>query len=138
MQSNHHIGGCDSPRSGHGEPTGRGPAAGDTDALVELLGDEYAQEILTALSTEPLAAATLADRLDMSRATVYRRLNRLRDHGLVAADTAISPDGNNYAVFEAVVRRITVDLSGGAPTISVERRENRNDRAPLKTAASAD
>jgi DNA-binding transcriptional ArsR family regulator len=110
----------------------------DSDALVELLGDEYTRDILTALSAEPASAAALVDRLEMSRATVYRRLDRLREHGLVVTDTAVSTDGNNYDVFAAALSSLTVELSGGVPTVSVVREDDTDDHSPPTAHASAD
>lgn len=122
----------------------RDPEPDGSDALVELLGDEYTLDILRTLSAEPLSAAALVDRLEMSRATVYRRLDRLQEHGLVAADTAVSANGNQYEVFEAALRRLTVDLSDGVPRVSVgfgdeaDADPDADDRVSQTATASAD
>jgi predicted transcriptional regulator len=54
------------------------------EGVVELLGDDYACRLVVALSEEPMPAVELAEECEMSRPTVYRRLNRLADHGLVS------------------------------------------------------
>lgn len=65
------------------------------DAVLELLGDEYACEIMRALSTGPMAARDLLEQCDMSRPTVYRRLDRLAAAGVVDSRTASDGDGTD-------------------------------------------
>ena len=54
----------------------------DPTATLTLLSDEHAREILEVLGDKPLPAREIFERLDMSRATVYRRLERLESAGL--------------------------------------------------------
>lgn len=75
-------------------------AAGDTssvqcDALLGLLGDEYACDIIRALSTGPMTGRGLLDQFDMSRPTVYRRLDELTSAGLVTSELVIDRAGNH-------------------------------------------
>lgn len=107
------------------------------DDLLELLGDEYTRTLLEELSAEPASASDLVDRVEMSRATVYRRLNRLQEHGLVAADLAVEPSGNHHKVFKPTLERVTVDLDDGVPTVHVEVRDDDSDFG-WPTPASAD
>jgi DNA-binding Lrp family transcriptional regulator len=53
----------------------------ETDRL-ELFGEKYAVEILTATS-EPKTAMELSDQLDIPIATCYRRINQLQEHNLL-------------------------------------------------------
>jgi DNA-binding transcriptional ArsR family regulator len=95
----------------------------ELETVVELLDDEYAREILAATSAEPLSAEELAERCDASPPTVYRRLDRLREHDLVTAQQQLDPDGHHYDVFGAQLARVTVDLEDGEYRIDIERRE---------------
>lgn len=108
--------------------------------LLELLGDEYARAILEELSARPTGAGDLVDRVEMSRATVYRRLDRLEEHGLVVADVAIDPDGNHHKVFEPTLECVTVDLDDGNPVVDVELRDDDQgaDDAWSRVPASVD
>lgn len=92
----------------HGRPEAwAGPGYDDQDATVDseetlsMLGDEHARRILTIINTDPLPAREIADRLDLSRATVYRRLNRLESAGVVQATMAYHPDGHHRRRFQA-------------------------------------
>jgi DNA-binding transcriptional ArsR family regulator len=71
--------------------------------LLELLGDEYACAILRALEDGPKAARDLLERTDMSRPTVYRRLDRLTDAGIVDSRMALARDGHHRQEFHLVV-----------------------------------
>lgn len=106
----------------------RGRSGGTTgDATVAdvagLLDDEYARDILAATSEEPLSADELADRIDASPPTVYRRLDRLRELDLVVAERQLDPDGHHYEVFSAQLARVEVELDDGEYAVSIERRE---------------
>lgn len=83
----------------------------DVDAVFDLLSDPYATEILSILGDGPTTAIELADRCNGSRVTVYRRLNRLEDAGLVSCDTRIRRDGNHCGVYRLAVRELTVTLT---------------------------
>jgi len=85
------------------------------DELLSLLGDEYACDILRALADEPRPARALIEECGMSRPTVYRRLDRLTDAGLVEARTAIARDGHHRKEFSLVVDEI--ELRVGADGI---------------------
>jgi predicted transcriptional regulator len=87
------------------------PSPPSSDALLSVLGDEYACRILRALSREPLRASTLAERCEMSRPTVYRRLDRLESVGLVAARRRVGSDGRERKRFR--LRADTVEVSLG-------------------------
>jgi DNA-binding transcriptional ArsR family regulator len=71
----------------------------DCEELLSLLGDEHAREIVSLVAEEPLAAREIVDHLDVSRATVYRRLNRLTDAGLVEVSLSVHPDGHHRKRF---------------------------------------
>jgi len=71
----------------------------DIEALLELLSDAYACRILCALDDDPLSADALVDRCEMSRPTVYRRLDRLTEVGLVEAQQSVSPTGTHRREF---------------------------------------
>lgn len=91
------------------------PAIDPTDTLA-LLSDEYARDILEVLGDEPLPAREIYNRLDVSRATVYRRLERLESAGLVASSTAIHPDGHHREQFSLALDRIHVQFGHDGPT----------------------
>lgn len=72
----------------------------DADELLSLLGDEYTRAVLEAIAETPLSGGDIVERTGFSKATVYRRLDRLEDAGLVTAETVFDPDGHHRERFE--------------------------------------
>jgi len=105
-----------------GRATEQGASDGveTTEELLELLDANYTQAILEAIRTEPKPAGALAEECDASRPTVYRRLNSLRDAGLVETGMAYDADGHHRTVFEATLESVTVDVDDEGLTVTVE------------------
>lgn len=95
--------------------------------VVSLLDDECARAILVATSTDALSATDLDDRLDASLSTVYRRLERLDDAGLVVEETRPRTDGHHDTVYSADLDEFTVSLADGE--LDCELRRRRDDVA---------
>jgi len=115
------------------------PATGaEGTEILDLLGDEYTSRILEALSVEPRPARELVSVCDMSRPTVYRRLDRLEDHDLVSTDTTIDEDGHHRKVFATTFERVTVELADDAPTVHLVVREGREEKGASSVPVSAD
>lgn len=94
------------------------PQGADDETMLSLMSDDYARDILDALGEQPLCARELVDRMDASRPTVYRRLQRLEDAGVVEGVMTVHPEGHHRKQF-----RITVDhmhLTFGSDGVSVE------------------
>jgi predicted transcriptional regulator len=84
-----------------------------TEELLDLLGDEYTRRVYEAVSERPRGGRAVADSADVSRATAYRRLNDLRDAGLVTSEICIDDDGHHRERFAATARHLSVSLDGG-------------------------
>lgn len=84
---------------------------------LELLSDDCASRILSIVVTEPAPAREIAQRLDVSRATVYRRLDRLEEAGLVDATLSYDPGGHHRRVYRATVDQLTVTISDDGVTV---------------------
>lgn len=83
----------------------------DSAEVLSLLSNEFARQILTAISTRSLPAREIADRLDISRATVYRRLNRLEEAGLVESTMSYHAEGHHRKQFQATLDRVEVAVT---------------------------
>ncbi|MFB6194226.1 MAG: ArsR/SmtB family transcription factor [Halobaculum sp.] len=88
---------------------------------LDLLSDDCATRILSMVADESAPARQISRRLDVSRATVYRRLDRLEEAGLVASSVTYDPDGHHRRVYRAAVAEVTVAIDGdGVAVESVE------------------
>lgn len=96
--------------------------------VFDVFGDELARRILVLTSEQPLSADELADCLDASAPTVYRRLNGLVEYGLVAESRRIDEDGNHYKTFATTLKRVSFEITEGGYTIDLEMRRSLADQ----------
>jgi response regulator of citrate/malate metabolism len=87
------------------------PESIDVERFLEVITGKYVRDILTALVDRPTAAATLAEELDASRPTVYRRLNSLNSAGLIKSAVAPDPDGDYRKRFHVLVDSTNLTFS---------------------------
>ena len=90
------------------------------DEVFALLDDEYARAILSATSYEPMTAPELSDQCDMSKSTVYRRLDKLEECSLVKAQHVLDPDGHHTKQYEAQLDELVVSLEEGQFDVSLQ------------------
>ncbi|WP_435095951.1 helix-turn-helix domain-containing protein [Halarchaeum sp. P4] len=98
------------------------------DELLDTLGDSRSRAVLAAVNDEPRSAKEVADALDVSLPTVYRRLDDLEACDLVAAQTAVAPDGNHYKRYSSTFEELSVRLEDDAYEVDVRRDEDLADR----------
>lgn len=82
----------------------------DAETLIELLSDEYARQFLSAIRHEAKPARTIAEDCGASRPTVYRRLNRLQEAGLVTEQMECEENGHHRRTFSATVENVEIIL----------------------------
>lgn len=108
-----------------------GPAPDADESTLEDIGalfeDEYARAILRHTSAEPLAARELMDRCAASKATVYRRLNRLQEYDLLESRLEHDPDGHHHRVFAAALDEVTITVADGNFELSLVRSSDSKD-----------
>jgi DNA-binding transcriptional ArsR family regulator len=92
----------------------------DATELLSVVGDEHTRAVLRAVCDEALPAREITDRVDASRATVYRRLNRLEEAGLVETSTTYDVDGHHRTQFRLAVDSLRFEFDDGV-TVDAER-----------------
>ena len=101
----------------------------EIEAVAGLLEDPTARRILTRTSREPMSASELERQCDASGPTVYRRLERLREHDLIEERTRPDPEAGHHSnVYAPNLRRVTVELVDGEVRLEIDRREDMSDR----------
>jgi DNA-binding transcriptional ArsR family regulator len=101
--------------------------------VLELLGDEYTRRLLRAIVADPRTGGELVDATDMSKSTVYRRLERLEDAGLIEATQRIDPDGHHCKQFRAVVAAVDFEFDRDGVSVCV-----RTDDSPERELVADD
>ena len=109
---------------GSDEQNGRG----EQDEVLRLVADEYAKEILVHLSEERLSAAELDEVCRAAESTVYDRLARLEDAGLVTEHLQVDPGGHHRNVYGIRVDAVRVEIRNGGYDVRLQVREDAADR----------
>ena len=91
------------------------------DTIIDLLNDESVRTILEETSVTSLSATELADLCNVSQQTVYRRLEELKDVGLVEDRTRVRKDGHHDTVYTATLEHVSITLRDGEFHFEVER-----------------
>jgi predicted transcriptional regulator len=97
-------------------------------AVVSLLDDDCAATILRHTSEEAMSANDLTEHCDASEPTIYRRLERLSDHDLVAERQEVDPEGHHYKTYTARLERVVIELDDGRFETEVFLREDPADQ----------
>ncbi|MFA9516615.1 ArsR/SmtB family transcription factor [Halopenitus sp. H-Gu1] len=84
-----------------------------TAELLDLFGDEYTRRVYEVVAEQPRGGRDVAEAAGVSRPTAYRRLNDLRDAGLVRTEMTICEDGHHRERFEAVATSLSLSLDEG-------------------------
>lgn len=104
---------------------------GDEDQdLLELLGDEYTQRVLAAVTEQPRSGNEVVEAADVSKATAYRRLGELEDAGLVDSEMVFDPDGHHHERFHTIVETIDIEFDSDGASISVETEDGTPTEPP--------
>lgn len=100
----------------------------EPETIFDVIGSEYARQILALGSHEPMSADELADRCGTSLPTVYRRVNALLEYDLLQEESRIDAEGNHYKEFETNLRRICFEVDAGGFDIDIQLRHDMVDR----------
>lgn len=97
-------------------------------SAINVIGDAKTREVLATLSIESYSAKELAEKLDVSEPTIYRRLGRLEKHNLVNKRTIVTTDGNHYSVYECNFQSAIITLQEGEFFVWFNRKDNLADK----------
>lgn len=96
--------------------------------IFEALADDTMAAILAHTTEHERSADELAEVVDASPSTVYRRIEMLVDEGLLIERLQLDRQGNHYHVYRAAIKRVEAKLEDGTIETHVERREDGVDR----------
>lgn len=96
----------------------------DPETVFDVLGSEEVRKILALTNVSPKSAQELANHLDISRPTVYRRVNTCQEYDLLREDTELDEEGNHRKVYHASLERITFELDDAGFDVNIELRRD--------------
>lgn len=97
-----------------------------SDEIIEVLGNKYNAEILSAAS-EPKSAQELSDELNVPIATCYRRINELTDADLLELhDRPLSDEHRRIKVYRRKVEAVNLTFDDGLDVELEERSAVKN------------
>lgn len=99
-----------------------------TEELLDLFGDDVVRRILLLTSDTPMSADALADELEVSRPTVYRRVNTLVKYAFLRKNLETDADGHHYRTFELSLNEMSFEIDDGDLEITVEVDESLVDK----------
>jgi predicted transcriptional regulator len=108
-----------SPSNYGDETDGKGPSSLSDDELLALLGDEYTRRVLQAVTEKRRSGREIMDAAEVSKATVYRRLEKLQDAGLVESEMVVDLDGHHHEEYYAVIERADISLTPDGIDVSL-------------------
>lgn len=96
--------------------------------VVDLISDDYVRTILRATRDEARSVDSLSDACDADPSTVYRRVERLEEAGLVESQQQLDPDGHHYSTYRATLDAVHISLDEDGFTVEVEHSESAADK----------
>jgi len=87
--------------------------------LLALLGDEYTRRVLQAVTEARRSGREIMEAAGVSKATVYRRLEKLQDAGLVESEMVVDLEGHHHEEYYALIERADISLTSEGIDITV-------------------
>jgi predicted transcriptional regulator len=95
------------------------------DALIGALADEYSRKIILRTISKAESVEELCRSENIPVSTAYRRVNALKEVGLLAVEkTILSDDGKKYELYRSAFSSFKIDLQHGEVTIEAEFNED--------------
>ena len=95
--------------------------------LLDVFGDSIARAALVIANEQPVAVKDLADELDVSDPTVYRRIDPLVDANLLKEHQRIDQNGNQHKEYETMIEEATFTVDDDGYTIDIQVRQDLTD-----------
>jgi len=95
------------------------------DALIRALADEYSRKILLATIDRARSVDELSETEKIPISTAYRRVNEMRDVGILTVEkTIITDDGKKFELYRSSFRSVRLQLNQGEIVLDVELNED--------------
>lgn len=88
--------------------------------ILDVFGDSIARAILVIADGDHVSVKEIAEQLDVSDPTVYRRIDPLVDANLLEEHRRIDRNGNQHKEYETVLDEATLTLDGDSFTVDIQ------------------
>ena len=88
--------------------------------ILDVFGDSVTRAILVIASERSVRVPDVADRLDVSDPTVYRRIDPLVEANLLEEHRRIDRDGNQHKEYETILDEVTFAIEDGSYTVDIQ------------------
>lgn len=99
----------------------------DEAAVASALANPHDRRILALAQRRPIAAKTILERTSIPKSTLYRRIDRLRERGLLRVVTSTIENGHRIDRYRCPLGGMTVSVEDGR--VQVEWTASGEDRA---------
>lgn len=95
--------------------------------ILDVFGDRVARAILVLSSQEARSASEIADQLNVSEPTIYRRIDELVGSDLLREHHRIGGDGNQYKIYETILDEVTFSIEDDGYTVDLQVKQDIAD-----------
>ena len=82
------------------------------EVILQIMADKYSRDLLRITQDLPKSAFKIADETGIPISTVYRRVQKLRDLGLLRTSGEITLEGKRHALYQSKVKAISSTVTG--------------------------
>ena len=80
--------------------------------ILEIMADKYSRDLLRATRELPKSAFSISQETGIPISTVYRRIQKLQDAGVVRVSGEINLEGKKHFLYQSKVKAISSKVSG--------------------------
>lgn len=88
--------------------------------VLDVFGDSVARATLVIANDDPVSVKEIAERLDVSDPTIYRRIGPLVDANLLEEHRRIDRDGNQHKEYETILDEATFRIDEDSYTVDIQ------------------
>lgn len=95
--------------------------------ILDVFGDSIARAILVIADDNSVSVKEIAEQLDVSNPTIYRRIDPLVDANLLKEHRRIDRGGNQHKEYETILDEATFKLDGDSYTVDIQLDQDLTD-----------
>jgi hypothetical protein len=95
------------------------------DAIIRALADDYSRKIMLGTLNKARSVEELSETENILVSTAYRRVNELKENGLLTVEkTILTDEGKKYELYRSSFRGIHMDMTQGEIVLDVDLNED--------------